>query len=64
MIEESSFDTFGDFGDFQTAGSVGSSGGISPTPGSWSFDSTSSLDEHMGAAKASASGAKEQERTG
>lgn len=66
MIEESSFDTFGDFGDFQSAGSVSSSGAISPTPGSWSFDSSGSLDEHMASTKASSSGnqAKEQERTG
>lgn len=62
MIEESSFDTFGDFGDFQSASSVESTGAMSPTPGSWSFDSSGSLDEHMGSGKAS--GSKEQERTG
>ncbi|CAL1705433.1 unnamed protein product [Somion occarium] len=66
MIEESSFDNFGDFGDFQSAGTVESVGTLSPTPGSWSFDSvssTSSLDEHLGPGRVSES-PKEHERTG
>ncbi|KAI0080509.1 SAPS-domain-containing protein [Panus rudis PR-1116 ss-1] len=66
MIEESSFDSFGDFGDFQSPGSVESTGALSPSGGSWSFDSissASSIEEHLGNRERMTDSPKEPERT-
>ncbi|EMD38130.1 hypothetical protein CERSUDRAFT_113278 [Gelatoporia subvermispora B] len=68
MIEDSSFDSFGDFGDFQSAGSsLVEDGTLTPTGAdSWSFASTSStnsFDEQTTEHRAGGSPKEHDERT-
>lgn len=71
LVEDGTFDSFGDFGDFQNAG--GGSGGadsgledsghLTPTADSWSFASISSTGSEEGSVRLSASPQDKETRT-
>lgn len=65
LIEDTTFDSFGEFGDFQSAsgGSLEDSGNLTPTADSWSFASISSTGSEEGSVRLSESPKDKETRT-